>query len=74
MDDGRRLICVFVGSKVDVEYYKERLEENGILSMTKDNFRSKTIAGIGAVPNSIELLVEELNVEKALECIKSLQA
>lgn len=73
MTDGTELTCVFVGSIVDVKYYKERLEEIGVSSLWKDDFSSGTIVGIGGVPNSVELLVADKDTEKARVCIEELQ-
>ncbi|BAX81781.1 putative signal transducing protein [Labilibaculum antarcticum] len=73
MTDGTELTCVFVGSLVDVKYYKERLDELAISSLLKDDFSSGTIVGIGGVPNSVELLVAEEDAEKARACIDELQ-
>ncbi len=73
MTDGTELTCVFVGSLIDVKYYKERLEELEISSLFKDDFSSGTIVGIGGVPNTVELLVSEDDAEKARDCIDELQ-
>jgi len=73
MADRIGLACVFAGSMVDVKYYKERLEEIGVSSLWKDDFSSGTIAGIGGVPDSVELLVADKDVEKARVCIEELQ-
>ncbi len=73
MTDDTNIICVFTGSLVDVKYYQERLEEIGISSMFRDDFRSGTIVGIGGVPNSVELFVEIPDEDKAHKCIEDLQ-
>ncbi|MBI9058966.1 DUF2007 domain-containing protein [Labilibaculum sp. DW002] len=73
MTDDTNIICVFTGSLVDVKYYQERLEEIGISSMFRDDFRSGTIVGIGGVPDSVELFVEIPDEEKAQKCIENLQ-
>jgi len=52
----------------------ECLDEIGISSIIKDDFQSGIHAGfIGGSPETIELLVDMDNAEKALECIKGLQ-
>ncbi|PKQ61997.1 hypothetical protein BZG02_13740 [Labilibaculum filiforme] len=73
MTDGNELTCVFIGSIIDVQYYKERLEELGISSLWKDEFSSGTIVGLGGVPDSVELLVADSDVESARNCIAELQ-
>ena len=73
MTEGTDLTCVFTGSLIDVKYYKERLDEIGISSLWKDEFQSGTIVGMGGTPDSVDLLVEEVNVERALKCIENLQ-
>lgn len=73
MTDDTNIIGVFTGSLVDVKYYQERLEEIGISSMLRDDFRSGAIVGIGGVPNSVVLFVEVPDEEKAIKCIEDLQ-
>lgn len=73
MTDGTDLIIVFVGSIIDVKYYKQRLEELGISSLLKDEYSSGTIVGIGGVPDSVELLVSAEDEERARACIEELQ-
>ncbi|WP_372751453.1 putative signal transducing protein [Labilibaculum sp.] len=73
MDDETELICVFIGSKINVQFYKERLEENGIPSLWRDDSQSGSIVGMGGTPDSVELLVENKNVAKARVCIEELQ-
>ena len=73
MTDRNELTCVFIGSIIDVQYYKERLEELGISSLWKDEFSSGTIVGLGGVPDSVELLVADADAEKAKLCIEELQ-
>jgi hypothetical protein len=73
MEDETELTCVFVGSKIEVQFYKERLEEMGIPSLWKDDSRSGTLVGMGGVPDSVELFVENKNVSKARVSIEELQ-
>lgn len=71
------LICVFEGSVVDVTYYQERLEENNIQSMIKDNFSAGIHGGFpgasGGAPDSIQLFVEAHDAEMAVKYIEDLQ-
>lgn len=73
MTDGTELTCVFAGSIVEVKYFKERLEELAISLLLKDEFSSRTIVGVGGVPDSVELLVSEEDADKACACIEELQ-
>jgi len=73
MTNKKEIVCVFVGSFIDVQYYKERLEENGINSITKDEFSSGMIVGMGGIPDSIELFVEEPDMEKAKQMIANIK-
>ena len=77
MTGGTDVTCVFVGSFVDVSYYRERLEEIGVSSMVKDDFTAGIHGGFpgasGGSPDSVQLLVESHDVKKALQCIEALQ-
>ncbi|RUT77660.1 putative signal transducing protein [Ancylomarina longa] len=73
MTNNNEIACVFVGSFIDVQYYKERLEEIGISSLTKDEFSSGMIVGMGGIPDSIELFVEESDLEKAKKIIRNIR-
>jgi len=74
MTEGTDLTCVFVGSLIDVKYYKERLDEKGISSLLKDGFQSGIVVGIGGNPDTVELLVAESDAEAARKCIANLQS
>lgn len=70
MTEGKESVCVYRGSLIDVNYYKERLDEMNIPSFVKDDFYD----GFREVlPNSAELIVDAENVEKAIEAIKNLK-
>lgn len=77
MTDDTNIICVFIGSLVDVKYYQERLEEIGVSSMVKDDFTAGLHGGFpgasGGSPDSIKLFVENTEAEKAQKCIEDLQ-
>jgi hypothetical protein len=73
MTSENNLVCIFTGSLVNVKYYKKRLEEIGISSLLKDEFSSGTIVGMGGVPDSVDLFVEEENEARARMCIANLQ-
>nr|WP_320119962.1 DUF2007 domain-containing protein [uncultured Marinifilum sp.] len=73
MTEGKDITCVFTGSIIDVKYYKERLEEIGISSIWRDEFSSGLIVGMGGVPDSVDLLVDSDNANRAIECIENLQ-
>ena len=68
MTEGKESVCVYRGSLIDVNYYKERLEEMDIPSFVKDDFYD----GFREVlPDSAELIVDAENAKKAIEGIKS---
>ena len=77
MTDDTNIICVFIGSLIDVKYYQERLEEVGISSMIKDDFTAGLHGGFpggsGGSPDSVKLFVEDTELEKAQTCIADLQ-
>ncbi|MFT5750092.1 MAG: hypothetical protein ACI93S_001365 [Ancylomarina sp.] len=74
MTEGQNSVCVFKGSMIDVHYYVERLREQGIASIIKDEFQSGVHAGVPiGSPDLIELLVDMDNAEKAFECIEGLE-
>jgi len=74
MTEGQNSVCVFKGSMIDVNYYVERLSEQGIISIIKDDFQSGVQAGVPTgSPDLIELLVDMDNAEKAFECIEGLE-
>ena len=74
MTEGQNSVCVFKGSMIDVNYYVERLSEQGIISIIKDDFQSGVQAGVpSGSPDLIELLVDMDNAEKAFECIEGLE-
>ena len=74
MTEGKQSVCVFKGSLIEVNYYKERLEELDISSFVKDDFQTGIHAGfIDVSPDVAELIVDADDAEKAIECIRSLK-
>ncbi len=67
------LVHIFTGSLIDVQYYRERLEESNIPSMWQDENELGRIIGMGSIPNSVHLLVSEANAAQAIEIIQKLQ-
>ena len=74
MTEGKESVCVYKGSLIEVNYYKERLEELDILSFVKDDFQTGIHAGfIDVSPDVAELIVDADDAEKAITCIQSLK-
>ena len=66
MKDKTNLIRVFTGTDVVVSLLKEELESAGISSIIKNEYSSGLSAGfMGGVPSSIDLFIQELDMEKA---------
>jgi hypothetical protein len=63
---GNNLIRVFTGSDISVTYLKERLEENGIAALIKNDFQSGISVGfVGGVPSAVDLYIQESDLEQA---------
>ena len=66
MNKGLNLVKVYTGSELTVNLLKEELENNGINSIIKDEFRSGLAAGFaGGIPNTIDLYIEESDIAEA---------
>lgn len=65
------LLRVFSGNEVDVILLKGLLEGNGISSMIQDDFSSGLRAGFyGGPPSSLDLFINEQDIEKAVPIIE----
>jgi hypothetical protein len=74
MTEGKQSVCVYKGSLIEVNYFKERLEELDVLSFVKDDFQTGIHAGfIDVSPDVAELIVDADDAEKALKCIEGLK-
>lgn len=66
MTDKKKLIRFFTGSIIDVHALKDMLEEKGIPSMIKDDFRTGINAGIPiGMPSAIDLYIYDSDMETA---------
>jgi hypothetical protein len=66
MKENSNLIHVYSGTELTVNLLKGELEIFGIPSIIRNGFYSGISAGFpGGVPSSIELLIQELDLEKA---------
>jgi len=60
------LILIYTGTELTVNLLKEELEENGISGMIQNDFNSGISAGFsGGVPSSVDLFIQEFDLEKA---------
>jgi len=65
MDQGK-LIIVYTGTELTVQLLKKELEDIGIESMIRNDFQSGVTAGFsGGVPSSVDLYIDENDLEKA---------
>jgi hypothetical protein len=66
MKDSSNLIRVYSGTELTVNLLKDELEKFGIASMIQNDFNSGVSAGFsGGVPSSVDLFIQELDLEKA---------
>lgn len=65
MEEGK-LIRIYSGSEVTALLLKDELEQEGVMSMIKNDFQSGVIAGFaGGVPSDVDLYIEEIDLEQA---------
>ncbi|TDN96749.1 putative signal transducing protein [Sunxiuqinia elliptica] len=66
MQNDTALIPVFTGSETEVILLKGQLEEQGISTLIRNDYQSGITAGFGGgTPSSIELLVQQKDLEAA---------
>ncbi len=66
MKNSNNLIRVYSATELTVNLLKAELENAGISSMIRNDFNSGVSAGFsGGVPSSIDLLIQEVDLEKA---------
>ncbi|TCO04979.1 putative signal transducing protein [Natronoflexus pectinivorans] len=64
------IVKIFTASEVTVLLLKGRLEELGITSMIKDNFKSGVAAGFyGGPPETVDLFIQEKDMDAATPVI-----
>ena len=66
-------IKVFTGTSIFVNRLSHLLQEANISTIIKDNVNSGTLAGFGTLDNSIELFVQDTDLNKANEIIDAFQ-
>lgn len=65
MEEGK-LIRIYSGSEVTALLLKDELEQEGVMSMIKNDFQSGVVAGFaGGVPSEVDLFIEETDLAKA---------
>jgi len=70
MKDGDNLIRVYSGTELIVNLLKDELEKSGIPAMIQNDFNSGVSAGFsGGNPSSVDLFIQEFDVEKAVRII-----
>jgi len=66
MKEKNNLICVYTGTELTVNLLKDELEKSGIPGMIQNDFNSGVSAGFsGGVPSSVDLFIQEHDLEKA---------
>ncbi|WP_157666466.1 putative signal transducing protein [Alkalitalea saponilacus] len=68
------IVKIFTASEVSVLILKGRLEEIGITSLKKDNFKSGVAAGFyGGPPDVVDLYIKEKDMDAAASIIKEFE-
>ncbi|MEM9052053.1 MAG: DUF2007 domain-containing protein [Bacteroidota bacterium] len=65
-------IKILTDSSITINRVAHVLDENGIPAFIKDNVEAGRLAGFGTTPNSVDLFINETDLEKASEIIASL--
>ena len=63
-------IRIYTGSAITIERIASIFEQEGIQSMIKDHMESGRLAGFGALPNDVELFVQESDLDNAKNLIQ----
>ena len=72
MDKSEELTLVFTGNQHQVFLLKEMLQENRIASIVRNRLESGMAVGfVGGTPSTIELLVSNGNLEKAIVIVEA---
>lgn len=65
-EQGSNLIRIYTGPEVAVIFLKAELEKIGIVALIQNNWQSGITAGFGGgSPNSIDLFIQESDLELA---------
>jgi len=71
MKEKSNLIRVYTGTELTVNLLKDELEKFGIAAMIQNDFNSGVSAGFsGGIQSSIDLFIQELDLEKAEPIIR----
>ena len=65
-------IKILTGSSITINRVAQVLDENGIPTFIKDNVEAGRLAGFGTAPNSVDLFINEADLEKSREIIKEM--
>ena len=66
MKEKTNLIRVYTGTELTVLLLKKELEKSGIYGIVQNDFSSGVSAGFsGGVPSSVDLFIQELDLQKA---------
>jgi hypothetical protein len=69
------LVKIYSDTEITVTHLKNRLADNGIESMIKNDFESGVSAGfVAGAPNSVELYVMNKDLERAQAIIEQFKA
>ena len=65
------LVKIYTGTETNVIMLSGLLEENGISTMTKNDFQSSVWSGyVSGVPSAVDLFIQENDLQKADPIIK----
>lgn len=71
MKEKSNLIRVYSGTELTVNLLKDELNNFGISSMIQNDFNSGISAGFsGGVPSSVDLFIQEFDMEKAAQILR----
>nr|WP_320023104.1 DUF2007 domain-containing protein [uncultured Draconibacterium sp.] len=74
MNEKDRIVKLYTGDEVTVQHLKQELEAAGIITLVKDGYNQGNAAGfVGGTPSVIELLVNEKDLSRAQEILKTIQ-
>ncbi|KJF44995.1 MULTISPECIES: putative signal transducing protein [Draconibacterium] len=74
MNDHGKIVELYSGDEVTIQHLKQELEAAGIATMLKDGFNQGNAAGfVGGTPSVVELLVNEKDLLRAQEILKTIQ-
>jgi hypothetical protein len=74
MENNDNLIRVYTGSEVSIILLKEALEENGIPTMTRNDYDAGLSAGfVGGTPSTLDLFIQKSDIGKAEPIIKEFE-